>query len=273
MDQITYPRDKDVRRAYRWIEQQAFRYAARVLVTTPGTAEYYAKRYGSPLAAKIRVIPNGFDEEAFPDQSSNKVSSISAAGTRTLTFVHSGILYPKERDPEPFLRALAHLRDSGNPAYRDVRIVFRGSAHADHFQSLINDLQLQDVVSFPPALPYREAIAEMLAADALLVFQADNCNTQIPAKVYEYLFAGRPVIGITDPQGDTGQLLALVGASYLAKLEDQASIGPLLARSIDDIRAGTFPLPDHAKILGLSRRARTAELAEVLDDLVPGPEQ
>lgn len=268
MDQITYPTDPDVRRTYRWIEERAFRHAGCILVTTPGTADYYAKRYGELLARKIRVIPNGFDEEAFPEDFGDNVPPVHATGDRPLTFVHSGILYPKERDPEPFLRAIAHLRASGIPSYENVRIIFRGSAHADHFQDLIQELRLQDAVSFPPALPYREAIAEMLAADALLVFQADNCNTQIPAKVYEYLFAGRPVIGITDPQGDTGQLLAGVGATRIAKLEDESAILKLLSRSIDDLRAGTFPLPDRASVIALSRRARTAELAAVLDDLI-----
>lgn len=267
MDQITYPTDPDVRRTYRWIEERAFRHAARVLVTTPGTADYYAKRYGPQLAQKIRVVPNGYDEEAFPENFRDNVPPIHATGDRQLTFVHSGILYPKERDPEPFLRALARLRDSAAPGCDNIRVIFRGSAHAEHFQVLVADLHLQEAVSFPPALPYRDAIAEMLAADALLVFQADNCNTQIPAKVYEYLFAGRPVIGITDPVGDTGQLLASVGATSIAKLEDEAAILRLLTRSIDDLRAGTFPLPDRARVMALSRRARTAELAAVLDGL------
>jgi len=267
MDQITYPTDPKVRRTYRWIEEQAFQHAHHVIVTTPGTADYYTKRYGRHLGAKIRVIANGYDEEVFPEGSNSNASQSQLNQQPILTLLHSGILYPKERDPRPFLRAIAQIRNTGDPRYKDVRIVFRGSTTSEYFTAMINDLNLQDVVSFPPALPYREALEEMLSADALLVFQADNCNTQIPAKVYEYLYAGRPVIGITDPDGDTGQLLANVGVRHVAKLEDEEAIVGLLLRSIDDLRAGTFALPDRAHVLTLSRRARTAELAALLNSV------
>ena len=80
MDQITYPKDPTVRRAYRWIEERAFRHAARILVTTPGTANYYRERYGDVMAAKIRVIPNGFDPEAFPADFTSAGGATASSG-------------------------------------------------------------------------------------------------------------------------------------------------------------------------------------------------
>ena len=109
----------------------------------------------------------------------------------------------------------------------------------------------------------------MLEADALLVFQADNCNNQIPAKVYEYLFAGKPILGITDPQGDTGRLLLEAGVATVAEHEDEAAISRLLSDGIARLRNGGFLLADRARVLGLSRRARTSELAAALDEIMP----
>jgi glycosyltransferase involved in cell wall biosynthesis len=267
MDQVTYPADPTVRRWFRWIEQQAFRHATRIIVTTPGTANYYRKRYGEALGNKIRVIPNGFDPEAFPATFQERSQTARPKRDRLLTLLHSGILYPMERNPEPFLRALASMRSSGNPDYHNLRVVFRGSAHETRYGDLIRQLDLADIVSFPPALPYRDAIEEMLAADALLVFQADNCNSQIPAKAYEYLYAGRPIIGITDPAGDTGQLLHGMGVRNIAKLEDQSAIEAVLRASIDSLRRGDFAVPSRAEVMTLSREARTAELARILDEI------
>ena len=51
------------------------------------------------------------------------------------------------------------------------------------------------------------ALAEQLAADGLLLFQAANCNHQIPAKLYEYLRAGRPILALTDAAGNTAATL------------------------------------------------------------------
>ena len=62
-----------------------------------------------------------------------------------------------------------------------------------------------------PGVSFRNAVAEMLSADGLLIFQASNCNHQIPAKVYEYFRAKRPIFAMTDPKGDTASLLKSMG--------------------------------------------------------------
>jgi glycosyltransferase involved in cell wall biosynthesis len=268
MYQENYPPDPWVRRTWRWIEGQVFRHADRITVTTPGTARYYARRYGL-LAKKVRVIPNGYDPGAFPAALPGTTEAVHPDPGRKLVLVHSGILYPYERDPEPFFRALAGLVRQEPAVTGSLEVRFRGSVHGERYQGLVEELGLAGVVSFLPALPYREAISEMLAADGLLVFQAANCNNQIPAKVYEYLYAGRPVIGITDPEGDTGRLLAEMGITHLAALEDQAAIAALLREALPAIRAGTAPLPRRDQVAGLSREAGTAALAGVLDEIAP----
>ncbi len=270
MDQITYPSDPVVRRCYRWLEQQTFRHAARILVTTPGTARLYKERYPSH-AEKVCIISNGFAPEMFPHNLQAAARPPAENPAQALILLHSGILYPSERNPAPFLRALATLHNSGDHRYRNLRVVFRGCGHEHQFTELVAGLGLQNVVSFPPPLPYHQAIAEMLEADALLLFQAANCNSQIPAKAYEYLYSGRPIIGITDPDGDTGRLLQRVGVPCIAKLEDEAHIEMVLRTAIDGLRAGTLLRPDRADVLKYSRRVATGDLAALLDELVAEP--
>ena len=48
----------------------------------------------------------------------------------------------------------------------------------------------QNFIEFCPAAPYRDALADTMAVDVLLVMQASNCSTQILAKFYDYLRAG-----------------------------------------------------------------------------------
>jgi glycosyltransferase involved in cell wall biosynthesis len=270
MVQDTYPADPAVRKAWGVIERAAFRHAARITVTTAGTAAWYQRRYAAAAAAKITVIPNGFDPETFPELADR--AAATAPGDRVLTLLHSGLMYPRERDPLPFLRALARLVHSGDPVYANLRVVFRNSGHDQEFAPAITQLELARHVEFRPAVPYREAVAEMLEADGLLVFQAANCNSQIPAKAYEYLYAGRPIIGITDPAGDTGQLLRSMGVPGVAALEDEAAIEATLRAAIPALRAGTYRAADRAAVMGLSRESRTAELAAILNGLVAAPD-
>lgn len=272
MDQITYPSDPSVRSAYRWIEQRTFRHAARIFVTTPGTANMYRLRYPE-YSTKISVIPNGFDPEMFPPDWQVSGQSPSPAAGRPLTLLHSGILYPSERNPLPFFRALAALKDTGDSRYTGLKVIFRGCGHERQFTDVVKELGLQDVVTFPPSLPYHQALVEMVQADALLLFQAANCNSQIPAKAYEYLYSGRPIIGITDPEGDTAKLLQSVGITSIAKLEDQDQIADTLKSALDSLRNGAMPVPGRDTVMKFSRKAATQDVAAVLDTLIARPAQ
>lgn len=103
----------------------------------------------------------------------------------------------------------------------------------------------------------------MCRADALLVMQAANCNAQIPAKLYEYFRAGRPLIGLTDPTGDTARSLRAAGVSAIAPLDNAAAIGELLLRYLKNGGAEGFtPVADYVR--ECSRQARTAQLAALL---------
>src|SRR6266850_8165330 len=101
----------------------------------------------------------------------------------------------------------------------------------------------------------------MMRADGLLVLQAGNCNDQIPAKVYEYLRCRRPIIGLTDPAGDTAGLLRKAGINDIARLDSAAEIAPGLRRFLDNIRSGEAALPSDASVAEASRLRRTGELA------------
>jgi glycosyltransferase involved in cell wall biosynthesis len=272
MLQDTYPADPWVRRSWDWIERRVFRDAARVVVTTPGAARFYRSRYGSTAAGKLRVIANGYDPESFPAgfRPGSVTSSPRDVPGRRLTLLHSGILYPNERNPEPFLRAIARLSTGPTAAFPELRVVFRSSGHDARYADLVRALGLDSIVSFRPPIAYREALNEMLAADALMVFQASNCNDQIPAKAYEYLYTGRPVMGFTDPSGDTGRLLREHGVPLIVELDDSDAIERALRIALPLLHAGSYAVPDRAAVQALSREARTAELAGVLAEVTPG---
>jgi hypothetical protein len=133
---------------------------------------------------------------------------------------------------------------------------------------MVEERDLSDVVEFPPAVPYREALQEMILADALLVVQAANSNYQIPAKLYEYLRAGRPVLALTDPRGDTAAVLRQSGVTSIVDLESSAAIGDAVPRFLESVVDGKAPRPALDYTLTCDRRARTRALADTLNELV-----
>src|SRR5690606_1324512 len=151
------------------------------------------------------LIENGFDETSFA--ALPLPTKPVTADSRKIVLLHSGIIYPSERDPTHLFEAVATLLKQGKINADNLSITLRASHHETYLQSLIDRFGISQIVSLAPAIPYKQALSEMLAVDGLLLLQAANCNNQIPAKLYEYLRAQRPILALTDPAGDTAQKL------------------------------------------------------------------
>ncbi|WP_255406981.1 glycosyltransferase [Rhodoferax sp. OV413] len=265
MAQDGYPADPDTWRSYQRIEQEAVEDASRSVFTTPGAAQMYRERYPQ-AASRITVLENGYDEESFANAVAAPASPL--AGDQPVVLLHSGIVYPSERDPTQLFAALQRLRAAGDLQPAQLRIRFRASAHDDLLAGLASQYGVQDFIELCPSVPYREALAEMLSVDALLVMQASNCNAQIPAKIYEYLRAGRPILGLTDPLGDTAGVLRGAGLDAMARIDSVDEIAALLPRFVAAVRAQAVRQPDPAAVRNASRQGRSKAFADLLAEVV-----
>lgn len=100
----------------------------------------------------------------------------------------------------------------------------------------------------------------MLSSDGLLILQADNCNRQIPAKAYEYLRAGRPILALSDSRGDTATLLRPFARVTLGSLADTGEIEALLPAFLSRARRGIPSAPSDPDIGCYERNSQTARL-------------
>lgn len=260
MVQEGYPEEPQLYKAYERIENEVFLHASKILVTAEGTAELYRNRFPSLANEKIVVVPNGFDEELFPKI--DRPPPIARVKRKVL--LHSGVLYPSERDPTQLFHAIAELRDSGALNPEDVEFRLRATGFDNTYAPIIRDLKIDHFVTLLPPIPYRDALKEMGAVDGCLVLQARNCNYQIPAKVYEYLYCGSPILGLTDPSSDTGLLLREFGIRHIAPLDDRGQIKNELLSFLEAITARTITTPSRQQILKYSRRTLTEKLATAL---------
>ncbi|HVK56909.1 MAG TPA: glycosyltransferase family 4 protein [Burkholderiales bacterium] len=263
MAQDGYPSDPLTWKTFSWLEKKVVRHANAVTFTTPGAMREYSRRYPD-RADKFSLIENGYDEGAFLAAGNTPVGS-SRLSHVPFTLVHSGIIYPNERDPTCLFGALARLLKIGAISSHTLRIVLRATGHDAYIQRMIDHAGIQSVVTLAPPVPYAEALNEMLNADGLLILQAANCNDQIPAKLYEYLRAGRPILGLTDPEGDTGKTLLAAGINTIAPLDSEEAIERALMTFVGLLKAGAAPIASDDVIAAASRRGRTAEFARLLN--------
>jgi glycosyltransferase involved in cell wall biosynthesis len=254
MAQDGYPADPATWRSYERIERKAISSASACVFTTRGAADAYRQRYPA-FADRIALIENGFDEQSY--EGLPRRGAALAAGRWTL--LHSGVVYPSERDPTHLYAALAALKRTGRADGLLVR--FRASGHDELLKNLARRYDVENMVDLAPPIPYRDALLEMASADALLVMQASNCNEQIPAKVYEYLRAQRPIVALTDPLGDTADLLRRCGIGFTARLDDASEIEQIVLRVMENSDSATASA---SAVASCSREARTRELAAML---------
>jgi hypothetical protein len=269
MAQDGHPADPATWARFKSIEESALRHACRCMFTTPTAALTYRRRYPE-TADRIVLLENGYDEDSFAAASADP-AEVGALTPGRITLLHSGIVYPRERDPTPLFVALQRLKEAGRLSAEAVTFRFRAPVHADLLQQLAARHDVADLIEVCPLIGYREALREMLRADALLVLQGASCNEQIPAKIYEYLRARRPTLCLADPAGDTAGVLREWGIDAIAALESSDDIAALLPPFLASVASSTAALPTLQGVKCASREARTMALADEFDRAISAP--
>lgn len=266
----SFPTNATQRKVFVWLEKKIIKHCCCAVFTTKGAIALYQQRYPEIPDSKWLLIPNGYDEENFIRAENSEVykNALAQKNTGKLVLVHSGVLYPSERDPRHFFKAIAELKRKGMIAQTDLKIILRSTGHDVWHDKLIKAEGIDDIVFLEPSLSYQEALMEMLLADGLLLFQAANCNHQIPAKIYEYFRAGKPIFALTDSLGDTAAVLRSVGVEFIVPLDCDATIAQKLPVFLQQLRHGSIQIINAEKIKQHSREYSTLLLSNHLNRLL-----
>jgi hypothetical protein len=264
MTEPDYPRDQRSWRTYRWIEKKVVRDATRLVFTASSAVRMYLDRYPNLSPNRCALILNGYDDEDF----CGLCVSPRSPG-RPLRLVHMGVLYPIERDPKPFFRAVSQLQKDRKLDASRVRFELRASGFESLYREIIRAEKIDNLIHLLPPLSYQEALQDAALADGLIVFQAACCDHQIPAKVFEYLRLAKPILALTSHEGDTAKLLQMTGGATIVDSADWRAIYSRLPDFLQAVETRCHPEPKPEAVLRFSRQAQTEKLARLLDEVVP----
>jgi glycosyltransferase involved in cell wall biosynthesis len=246
------------RRCEPWLERRAMAQASVLVANTPLNQELWTQTFPQH-AHKMVTITNGFDPERFAPVAESTQSS------ETITILHAGELY-YGRDPRPLLDALKRTRDAGTRLPVQVEFVGRATEGLFDLPAEIQSRGLEDQVKTAGQIPYAEAIARMQRAGVLLLIQSPGYKVGVPAKLYEYLGAGRPIFALAEPDGDVAWVLRESKVLHrLAPPLDVEKIKQALVELTGDIQSGHPAAPDPAALRQFTRARMAERFAECLE--------
>lgn len=259
-----FPADAGIRNARLQIEADAVSRASALVFCTDSARDIVQRRYPGVPGGHLKVIPNGYDEAAF--EGLRLESPSRPRGVTTL--LHSGTIYPgPDRDPSALFRVLARLKKAEVVSPASFQLVLRAPSNPDYFGRLAEDLGLKDIVSIAPGISYRDALSEMLSAEGLLLLQGKPSNPAVPAKLYEYLRARRPIIALVHPEGETAKVLRSLGLTTTADLTDETAIETLLRAWLRNPSEWAAGAPQLSTVEQFSRARLTESLARLLSEV------
>ncbi|MCI0541000.1 MAG: glycosyltransferase, partial [Verrucomicrobiales bacterium] len=169
--------------------------ADRVICSTERLQEFLAKAHPAQPREKFVVLPNGFDDAA---PSSAPLANPQAGSRRV--FLHLGSLYVQRR-VDTFCAAIRLLAAAGRLQASAFQVLFLGDADPSLVSAARRsapELFADRSIEFRPRIEWHEAQTRMWQADYLLLFQG-GLRLEVPAKFFEYLPTGKPMMAIAKP--------------------------------------------------------------------------
>lgn len=217
-------------------ERTIFKNADIVIANTDTVAELWKRKYPE-WQEKIHVVWNGFDPE-------ESLCALPLPRRDHKILAHIGSIYG-DRDPDMLIQSLHRLLRHGmiNPGSLCVQFIGPKAGEfkdPDAVQALISSGCLH--VENP--LPRAEAQHRMATSDALLLLDviSDSAGLQVPAKLFEYVRIGRPIVACTTRNSPVDRILTNSGLHY-AGLYKGAPADEMDRVMLDFLRAPSDPAP------------------------------
>ena len=253
--------------AARHLERAVVRAASHIISTTDTLRLSLSARYPTTAPGKFSTINNGYDDADF----AALPATVRPPG-RALVITHAGSINAEFRDPRPLWTAYQAAIEAGE--LRKGDIVFRfigpgGFAASPEIAAYLSQRDMQGVVEFLPRLPYADSLTAQAEADVLLLLQSStDTDALVPAKLYEYLRAGLPVLGLV-PNGATQQIIEETQGGWAVNPHNLDDVRAILVAAYQLWKCGSVAQKSAtpASLRKYDRQFLTGELAAIFDQL------
>ncbi|MDF0652883.1 MAG: glycosyltransferase [Nitrospira sp.] len=198
--------DRPLRPATVREEESLLQGCAAVTIASPSWGADLDRRYG--VGAKVHVVTNGYD--------SGEMAGVKPYDFGHCAFVYAGSFYAPKISISCFLAALKCLQESLNKASEKWYFHYYGM-HEGHVREQAAHYGLSDRIVLHGRVPRREALSAVKGANLAVVISSVYERSLlkdtgiIPAKIFEAVGLGTPVLLIAPPGSDATALLVSTG--------------------------------------------------------------
>jgi len=138
---------------------------------------------------------------------------------------------------------------------------------------MLQQLKLVDVVNISSRLSYSECLQRQLQSHILLLLQTgEDTRTLIPAKAFEYLRIGRPILAVV-PESASSELFQDVGGARIVHPLDPNGMKTAIRGMVRDALAGRWASSvDPLALQAYSRQRLALRLGREFDNLIAHPD-
>ncbi|HAG16718.1 MAG TPA: hypothetical protein DCG69_09415 [Bacteroidales bacterium] len=239
-----------------YYERKVLENADKIIVVSKAIKNLFLSKSKKINPDKIIVIPNGFDQsdfEAIPHKK-NAVFTIAYTGTIAETYDLSTFA----------LACKTSFVDRKIP----FLIRFAGSSRS-MVEPLLDKYGLSKFSEILPLVRHRKSIEILQKSDALLLLIPNVKENEgiLTGKLFEYLGARKPIIGIGPTDGDAAEIVESCHAGKMIPYGDNRQLSAYLTKLFAQWQADELEVAND-RIRNFTRQSQTENLSKELFELL-----
>lgn len=247
----------------RRIERKLVKKASVLSFTSKSTQKLYTEHF-SDLNIETVTIYNSFDENLVNNEPDGAVSLNLDPDVLNLIFFGK---FRSLSSAKPIIDILSQLKKLKPEAIDKIHIhSFGNISKEDH--TYAKELEVRSNLKIHDPVPPEQGINVLQQSDLLLLSTNPDRKDIIPAKLWDYLMAGRPVLSIA-PNPEIQQILTDTGTGTQFSPHDTEGVARLLVDCVASKQEGKpLPIPflkDFQNIDKYKAKSATAKLASIFE--------
>ncbi|MBC8321731.1 MAG: glycosyltransferase family 4 protein [Bacteroidetes bacterium] len=195
-------------------ETEVLQKADKIIVVSKSIKDLFASKIAGHEKGKINIISNGFDTADFNFNESDINDQFVITYTGTLA---------ENYNIDGFLRALINIVEKHDEL--KIKLQFVGKVSTG-YRDLIENSALGPICSFVGHVDHNSSIAYLKKSSVLFLAIPDVPQNEgiLTGKLFEYLAARKPIIGVGPVNGDASVIIDECSAGKMFHYNDEVSI-------------------------------------------------